>query len=105
MENINYGEYFRLLLKLYKISQAELGKYIGLSQRQISRYITSEGSYKSEYLSKILSGIEDIANDLINPHRYEGIDNGNINLQECNAKAYASSQIAFILIEIFSKRG
>lgn len=76
MENINYGEYFRLLLKLYKISQAELGKYIGLSQRQISRYITNEGSYKSEYLSKILSGIEDIANDLINPYRYEGIDNG-----------------------------
>lgn len=76
MENINYGEYFRLLLKLYKISQAELGEYIGLSQRQISRYITNEGSYKSEYLSKILSGIEDIANDLINPYRYEGIDNG-----------------------------
>lgn len=72
---INYGELFRLLLKRYGITQAELSKATGISQKQISRYINNEGSQKVEKLNMILVGIQELANDIINPNR-EYIDNG-----------------------------
>ena len=75
MTQINYGEYFRLLLKKYKLTQTDLSKITGISQKQISRYINNGGSLKPDKLNKILMGIQELANDLINPNR-EYIDNG-----------------------------
>lgn len=41
-ESMSFGLQLRLYAKKYRVSQAELAEYLGVTQRTISRYMTDE---------------------------------------------------------------